>query len=89
MNSPYRRKLIVTHIRKLKPVHKLGQYMGVHKFTCVYQLPKGSLYRIMMQVGIKLSTEHPAETNNNFEYSYLKAITLLVKINYFTLFQLG
>ena len=27
----------------------------------------------MMQYGIKLSTKHPSETNNNFENSYLKS----------------
>ena len=27
----------------------------------------------MMQYGIKLSTEHPSEINNNFENSYLKS----------------
>ena len=32
MNRPYRRRLIVAHIRKLKRVHKLGQYSDVHKF---------------------------------------------------------
>ena len=36
MNYLYRRRLIVTHVRKLKPVHKLGQYLEVHKFVCVY-----------------------------------------------------
>ena len=46
MNSIYRRRLIEAHTRKLKRVHKLGQYSEVHKFLCVYlklkpnQLPK-------------------------------------------------
>ena len=35
MNSPYRRRLIVAHIRKLKRVHKLGQYSEVHKCMCI------------------------------------------------------
>ena len=80
VNSWYRRRLIVTHIRKLKRVHKLGQYSEVHKFSCVYlktkpnQLSKCALVRIMMQYGVKLSTNHPSETNNNFENSYLKSI---------------
>ena len=58
MNSRYRRRLIVTHIRSLKRVHKLGQYSVVHEFACVYlkikpyQLSKGELYRKMMQYGI-------------------------------------
>ena len=73
MNSPYRRRLIVAHIRKLKQVLKLGQHSEVHKFTCVYlkqkanKLSKCALYRKMMQYGIKQSTMHPSETNNNFE----------------------
>ena len=85
MNSRYRRRLIVTHIRKLKRVHKLGQYSVVYKFACVYlkikpnQLYKCALYRNMMQYGFKLSTKHPSETNNNFEISYLKSIIILVK----------
>ena len=83
MNSPYRRRLIVAHIRKLKRVHKLGQYSAcseLHKLAYVYlkqkpnQLLKCALYRKMMQHGIKLSTKHPSETNNNFENSYLKSI---------------
>ena len=51
MNNRYRRILIVTHIRKLKRVHKLGQYSEVHEFACVYlklkpnQLSKIDLYR--------------------------------------------
>ena len=77
-NSPYRRRLIVAHIRKFKRVHKLGQYYEVHKFACVHlkqkpnQLSKCALYCKMMQYGIKLSTKHPSETNNNFENSYSK-----------------
>ena len=43
------------------------------------QLPKGALYRKMMQYGIKLSTKHPYETINNFENCYLKSIIVLVK----------
>ena len=80
MNSPYLRRQIVAHIRKLKRVHKLGQYSEVHKSACVYlkqkpnQLSKCALYRKMMQYGIKFSTNHPSETNNNFENSYLKSI---------------
>ena len=71
MNSPYRRRLIVAYIRKLKRVKK-GQYFEVHKFACVYlktkpnQLSKCALYRKMMQYGIKLSIEHRSETNFNF-----------------------
>ena len=80
IDSRYRRRLIVTHLRKLKRVNKLGQYSVVHKFACVYlkinpnQLSKGALYRKMMQYGFKLSTKHPSETNNNFE-------KILFKIN--------
>ena len=33
----------------------------------------------MMQYGIKLSTKHPSETNNNFENSYLKSVIFSVK----------
>ena len=79
MNSPYRRRLIVAHIRKLKRVHKLGQYSEVHKFACVYlkqkpnQLSKCARYHKMMQYGIKLSTKHPSETKTHFEHSYLKS----------------
>ena len=29
-------RLIVTHIRKVKRVHKLGQYLEVYKFLCLY-----------------------------------------------------
>ena len=80
MNSLYRRRLIVAHIRKLKRVHKLVQYSEVHKLACVYlkpkpnQLSKCALYRKMMQYGIKWSTKHPSETKNHFENSYLKSI---------------
>ena len=62
MNSRYRRRLIVAHIRKLKRVHVLGQFSEVHKFASVYlklnpnQLSKGALYRKMMQYGINFST---------------------------------
>ena len=85
MNYWFCPRLIVTHIRKLKRVHKLGQYSQVHKFVCVYHknipslLSKGALYHKMMQYGIKLSTEHPSETNNNFVISYLKSVIFLVK----------
>ena len=78
----------------MKRVHKLGQYLVVHKFACVYlkikpnQLSKGSLYRKMIQYGFKLRTKHPSETNNNFENSYLKSISFLIKIKLFTIFQL-
>ena len=81
MNSPYRRRLIVAHIRKLKPVLKLGQHSEVHKFACVYlkqkanKLSKCALYRKMLHYGIKLSTKHPSETNKNFENSCLKSIS--------------
>ena len=77
MNSRYRHRLIVTHIRKLKRVPKLGEYSEVHKFASKNkpkQLSKYALYRKMMQYRIKLSTKHPSETNNNFENSYLKSI---------------
>ena len=56
------------------------QYSEVHKSACVFlkpkpnQLSKCALYRKMMQYGIKFSTNHPSETNNNFENSYLKLI---------------
>ena len=76
MNSRYRRRLIVTHIRKFKRVHKSGQYTEVHQVACVYlkikpnQLSKRALYRKMMQYGITLSTGHPSETNKNFENYY-------------------
>ena len=76
MNS---RRLIVTNIGKLKRVHKLGQYAEIHKFACVNLkikrnlLSKGALYHKIMQYGLKLSTKHPYETNNNFENSYLKS----------------
>ena len=94
MNSRYRRRLIVTHIRKLNRVHKIGQYSVVHKFACAYlkikpnQLSQGALYRKMIQYGFKLSTKHPSETNNNFEKPYLKSIIFLVKIKLFVTFQL-
>ena len=80
MDSRYRRTLIVTHIRKLKRVHKFAQFSEVSKLACVYlktkpnQLPKCALYRSMVQYEIKWSTTHPSETNNNFENSYLKSI---------------
>ena len=66
----------------------------VHKFACVYlkiipnQLSKGALYRKMMQYGFKLSTKHPPETNNHLKNSYLKSISILVKNELFTIFQL-
>ena len=37
----------------------------------------------MMQYGIKLSTKHPSETNNNFENSYLKSILFGKKYFFF------
>ena len=55
MKSQYCRRLIVAHIRKFKRYHKLGQYLDVQKFACVYliiksnQLSKGALHRKMMQ----------------------------------------
>ena len=58
MNSQYCQRLIVTHIRKFKRDHKLGQYSEVQKCACVYlkkkpnQLSKGALHRKMMQYGI-------------------------------------
>ena len=36
MNYQYRRRLIVTQIRKLKRIHKLGQYSEVHELVFVY-----------------------------------------------------
>ena len=42
-------------------------------------MSKDVLYRKLMQYGIKLSTKHPSETNKNFENSYLKSNTFLVK----------
>ena len=84
MNSRYHRRLIVTHIRKLK---QTSPHFEVHTFACVYlkikpdQLPKGALYRKMMQYVIQLSTKHPSETNNNFEKCHLKSIIFWVKKN--------
>ena len=57
MNSQYCWRLIVTHIRKFKQDHKLGQYSDGQKFACVYlkkanQLSKGALHRKMMKYGI-------------------------------------
>ena len=86
MNYQYRRRLIVTKIRKLKRIHKLGQYSEVHELVSVYLnikpnlLSKGALYRKMVQYGIKLSTKHPSETKNNFQNSYLKSIFFSIKI---------
>ena len=54
MKSQFCRRLIVTHIRKFKQDHKLGQYSDVQKFACVYlkikpnQLSKDALHRNMM-----------------------------------------
>ena len=85
MNYRYHRRLIVTHIIKLKRIYKLGQYSEVHEFVCVYLnikpnlLSKGTLYRKVMQYWIKLSTKHPSETKINFENSYLKSIIFSVK----------
>ena len=42
-------------------------------------MSKCALYRKMMQHGIKLSTKHPSETNNNFKNSYLKSVNVSVK----------
>ena len=36
MSYRYCPRLIVTRIRKLKGVHKLGLYLEVHIFVCVY-----------------------------------------------------
>ena len=46
-------------------------------------LSKCALYRKMMRYGIKLSTKHLTETNNNFEKSYLKSVIFLVKSIFF------
>ena len=43
MNSQYCRRLIVTHIRKFKRDHKLGQYSEVQQFACVYLKKKQSI----------------------------------------------
>ena len=57
----------------------------VYIFACVYlkitpnQLSKGALYHKMMQYGFKLNTKHPSETNSNFENSFLKSISFLVR----------
>ena len=48
-------------------------------------MSKGALYRKMVQYGIKLSTKHPSETNNNFENSYLKSIIYSVKIELYNI----
>ena len=72
---------------QLRPI-----YSEVHKFACIYlkikpnQLSKGALYLKIVQYGIKLSTKHPSETNNNFENSHLKSIIFLYIS--FTIFQL-
>ena len=42
----------------------------------------------MVQYGIKLSTKHPSEINNNLKLSYLKSILLKIKLDFFTIFQL-
>ena len=94
INSRYRRRLIVTHIKPLERVHKLGHNSVVHTFECVYlkiqpyQLSKCALYHKMIEYGTKLTTKDPSETNNNFENSYLKSNTFLLKIKLFTIFQL-
>ena len=59
-------------------------YGGIQICMCIskdktHQLSKGALYRKMMQYGFKLSAKHPSETNDNFENSYLKSISFLVK----------
>ena len=41
----------------------------------------------MMQYGIKLSTKHPSETNNNFVNSYFQSIIFWVKIEFNSIFQ--
>ena len=85
MNHRYRRRLIVTYMRTLKRLHKLGRYSEVHKLVCVYLkikpnlLSKGALYRKMVHYEIKLSLKHPSETKNNFENSYLKSVIFSVK----------
>ena len=94
INTPYCRRLIVARIRKLKRVHKLGQYSEVHTFACVYLKPKPNklmkcaLYHKMIQYGIILSTMHPSEPNNKFDNSYLKSIIFKIKIKLLTIFQL-
>ena len=95
MISGYCQRMIETHIKKLKRVYKIGQYLEVHKFACVYnlklkpdQLSRGALYCKIMQNVIELST-NPSETYNNFENSHLKSIIFFfVKIKLFTIFQL-
>ena len=60
----------------------------VHKFACVYlkirpdQLYKGALYRKMMQYGVKLSTNHPSESYNNFNSSHL-LVNIPIRIRIF------
>ena len=55
MKSQYCWRLKVAHIRKFKRDHKLGKYLDVQKFACVYlkvkpnQLSKDALHRKMMQ----------------------------------------
>ena len=90
MNSRYRRRLIVTHYRKLN--ESTNQvYIQVHKFACVYrklkpdQLYNCVLYRKMMQYGLKFSTKHSSETNNNFENSYLKSIIFNKKKTFYNI----
>ena len=53
------------------------------------QLSKYALYRKLVLYGIKLSTKHPSETNNNFENSYLKSIIFLIKNKTFYNFPIG
>ena len=84
MNSRYRRRLLIIHIRN-EPSPQIRSIFGGRQICmCISklkpnQLSQGALYRKMMQYGLKLSTKHPSETNNNFEKSYLKSIIFLVK----------
>ena len=60
------------HISKLKPDHCLNLQYIVKQWQC----------------GFNLSTKHPYEIKNKFEYSYLKSIIYLDKNYFFTIFQL-
>ena len=94
MNSRYRRRLMVAHIKKLKRIHKLGQYSEVHEFVWEYlyikpnHLSKGALYRKMMQIGNKLSTKHQSETKKKSKIFIYNQSFFGKNITFFTIFQL-
>ena len=53
--------------------------MCISKNKNQINMSKGALYRKGMHYGIKMSTKHPSETNNNFENSYLKPVIIFCK----------